>query len=272
MFLQPDFVPLGIHALPKAVVFVNSQVPLLRQPLLLNPKAIFLEPFPQLRHGGHGLENQRFLRDLAVSPPIGPWRALQDMDNGLPPHPGDDDHTGLSPVHSPQAVTQTKVNRRTVIDFDIYSFADTGKINIENHKLPTNYSFIPHEINLKISDNSDSNKKIPIIQGLTEQNCDILYVNFQPQTNIKGNPYRSFCEEDKLYISIDYSTESPKKKPHLNSGIIAGIVVGCIIVFAAIIVTIYVLKRKSSKLIFEVLKNTSFTIMPFVSNKLQKIK
>lgn len=28
----------------------------------------------------------------------------------------------------------------------------------------------------------------------------------------------------------------------------------------------------SSKLIFEVLKNTSFTIMPFVSNKLQKIK
>lgn len=150
---------------------------------------------------------------------------------------------------------QTKVDFRTLIEYDTNSIEKVGQIEIENdfsRNFFKAYWFVPHEIQLKISDTSEINKDVSIVKGINEDNCRQLFVNFRPQTNLHGDPYRTFCKDDQLFVSIQ-STASlgAKKSAKINNGIIATIVISCIAVVVLIAVLIYVKLRKPDQTIVD---------------------
>lgn len=157
--------------------------------------------------------------------------------------------------NSQLVLKQTAVNFRTIIQFITNSIESIGQIKIENSKkrgssLDSSFasnSFIPHDIKIDINYNSENNDRFTIINGIGEDVCNQIFVTFQPQTNLAGHPYRSYCEKDKLVISAE-SSPKMSRKTEIDEIYIALIVVGCVVVLAAIFASIFLIKRKSSRI------------------------
>ena len=149
---------------------------------------------------------------------------------------------------------QTNVNFHTIIEFEVDSLDEVGQIYIENPSTLNSidfgsYSFSPNRIKLRINNNSISDKKFAIIKGITDGNCKQMFVNFMPPTNFNGDPYRSSCEDNQLFVSIGPISKGSVKSKRLNNGIIALAILGSVISIGMIITLIYIKSKKIRRII-----------------------
>ncbi|KAK8841228.1 hypothetical protein M9Y10_027428 [Tritrichomonas musculus] len=151
---------------------------------------------------------------------------------------------------------QTQVDFRTIIRLETDTLDSIGQIHIgesssKGSLTSSDFSFIPHEIKVKNYDNQIFSNKYSIVRGISDENCQQMVVTFQPQTNIAGDPYRSSCADNQLFIYSEPLSPAITKSKKFNSALIAVIIIGCLIVIGIIGTLISLKRRKSRKALMD---------------------
>lgn len=152
---------------------------------------------------------------------------------------------------------QTAVKYGTVVEFDVDSIDEVGQISLENSMVLNSidfgsYQFSPNRIKLNMRDNSVTGKKRAIIKGITEENCNQMFVSFFPQKNALGEIYRSSCEENQLFVSVGKENKESNEKPSkMSNGVVVAIVIACVAALAAVAAVIYFRAKKATNPIID---------------------